>query len=213
MSRPQSNRTPAWDESRWEEEIRRDELRINCYFRTLPQCLDLPGEEEMLAETIAARPELKSGVPGMNAMSSAWSYLSGDFPGGPEPEDDDDGNDDLSFPPRRPGENVVETVDALASAWNTYCALDMNPFCGPLSAGCIYARLLARTADFLDVPENNPELKRCLGKRALADLEQTVDVFEVLKEAAPERKTVCDFHLRRLSGVREQLNALLAKVK
>ena len=89
----------------------------------------------------------------------------------------------------------------------------MNPFCGPLSAGCIYARLLARTADFLDVPENNPALKRCLGKRALADLEQTVDVFEVLKEAAPERKTVCDFHLRRLSGVREQLNALLAKVK
>ena len=212
MSRPQSNRTPAWDESRWEEEIRRDELRINCYFQTLPQCLDLPGEEEMLAETISARPELKSGVPGMNVMSSAWSYLSGDFPGAPEPEDDDE-NEDLSFPPRRPGESVVETIDALASAWNSFCAVDMNPFCGPLSAGCAYARLLARTADFLDVPENNPALKRCLGKRALADLEQTVDVFEVLKEAAPERKTEFDFHLRRLSGVREQLNALLAKVK
>ena len=212
MSRSPSNRTPAWDESRWEEEIRRDELRINCYFRTLPQCLDLPGEEEMLEETIAARPELKSGVPGMNAMSSAWSYLSGDFPGGPEPEDDDE-NDDLSFPPRRPGENVVETIDALASAWNASCARDMNPFCGPLSAGCVYARLLARTADFLDVPENNPALKRCLGKRALADLEQTVDVFEVLKKSAPERKQVFDFHLRRLSGVREQLNALLAKIK
>ena len=212
MSRPQSNRTPAWDESRWEEEIRRDELRINCYFQTLPQCLDLPGEEEMLAETISARPELKSGVPGMNAMSSAWSYLSGDFPGAPEPEDDDE-NEDLSFPPRRPGESVVETIDALASAWNSFCAVDMNPFGGPLSAGCAYARLLARTADFLDVPENNPALKRCLGKRALDDLEQTVDVFEVLKEAAPERKTEFDFHLRRLSGVREQLNTLLAKVK
>lgn len=212
MSRSQSNRTPAWDESRWEEEIRRDELRINCYFQTLPQFLDLPGEEDMLAETISARPELKSGVPGMNAMSSAWSYLTGDFPGGPDPEDDDE-NGDPAFPPRRPGESVVETIDALASAWNSRCAIDMNPFCGPLSAACVYARLLARTADFLDVPENNPELKRCLGKRALADLEQTVDVFEVLKESDPERKADFDFHLRRLSGVREQLNALLAKVK
>ena len=119
----------------------------------------------------------------------------------------------LPFPPRRPGESVVETIDALASAWNTCCALDMNPFCGPLSAGCVYARLLARTADFLDVPESNSALKRCLGKRALADLEQTVDVFEVLKKTDPERKQVFDFHLRRLSGVRDQLNALLTKVK
>lgn len=211
MSRSPSNRPLAWDESRWEEEIRRDELRINCYFQTLPQCLDLPGEEEMLEDTIAARPELKSGVPGMNAMSSAWSYLSGDFIG-PEPDDDDESGDP-GFPPRRPGESVVETIDALASAWNTCCAVDMNPFCGPLSAGCAYARLLARTADFLDVPENNPALKRCLGKRALSDLEQTVEVFEILKESDLERKTVFDFHLRRLAGVREQLNALLAKVK
>ena len=212
MSRSPSNRPAAWDESRWEEEIRRDELRINCYFQTLPQCLDLPGEEDMLAETISARPELKSGVPGMNAMSSAWSYLSGDFLRGPEPDDDDESGDP-AFPPRRPGENVVETIDALASAWNSRCALDMNPFCGPLGAGCAYARLLARTADFLDVPDNNPALKRCLGKRALADLDETVGAFEVLQEADPERKLVFEFHLRRLAGVREQLNALLDRVK
>ena len=87
------------------------------------------------------------------------------------------------------------------------------PFCGPLGAGCAYARLLARTADFLDVPDNNPALKRCLGKRALADLDETVGAFEVLQEADPERKLVFEFHLRRLAGVREQLNALLDRVK
>ena len=43
--RPDEN----WNEFQWENEIRRDERRISCYFRELPACLDLPGEEEMRA--------------------------------------------------------------------------------------------------------------------------------------------------------------------
>ena len=52
--RPQDN----WNEFQWENEIRRDERRISCYFRELPACLDLPGEEAMIFDSLASRPDL-----------------------------------------------------------------------------------------------------------------------------------------------------------
>ena len=42
----------------WEREIRRDERRISKYYRELMYCLDLPGEEEMIYDQLAAHPGL-----------------------------------------------------------------------------------------------------------------------------------------------------------
>jgi len=209
MSRTPSHST-EWDEFRWEQEIQRDELRINCYFRTLPRFLDLPGEDEMLAETISARPELKSAVPGMNAMNNAWSYLSDEF--APEPESGDE-NDEQGPPLRRPGENLIEAIDGLAAAWNGYCALNEGPFSGTLSVACLYARLLARAADFFDVPEKNAALKRCLGKRTVGDLQELIDVLNTLEGLRPRMKRVCLFHKRRLAALGRRLKECLNRIK
>lgn len=52
------NNGESWNEFQWEKEIRRDERRISCYFRELPGCLDLPGEEEMIFSTLLSSPDL-----------------------------------------------------------------------------------------------------------------------------------------------------------
>ena len=53
----QKNNHPTTEEE-WEMEIRRDERRINRYFRKLPACIDLPDEETFLYNDIADIPEL-----------------------------------------------------------------------------------------------------------------------------------------------------------
>ena len=75
-----------WDEYKWEEEIRRDELRINRYFFELVPYMDLPGEEEMVIDQLASQSDL---VPVGAANSSAlanWCYFANED----ESEEDED---------------------------------------------------------------------------------------------------------------------------
>ena len=195
-----------WDEFRWEQEIRRDERRINCYFRTLPSCLDLPGEEEIVNGTIAAQSDLLP-MPGTNNTSAPWSYLQ-------LPEDD--AEDREESPPvegRRPGEHIIESIDKLASQWNIHCAATPEIQYAALSISCSYAKLLARCADFFDVPENNTALRRCLGKRCLCDLLELNTFLEMLEKSAPEESSFVSFQQNRLIGLREQISNMLAKCK
>src|SRR5574344_611219 len=87
--KPQAN----WNEYQWEHEIRRDERRISRYFRELPACLDLPGEEDMIFNSLLSHTDL---VPtaGTPAALRCW-YNS-----------DDDDSDDFEDEPEtanRPG--------------------------------------------------------------------------------------------------------------
>ena len=189
-----------WDEFRWEQEIRRDERRINCYFRTLPACLDLPGEDEMVSGTIAACPDLVSGV--VN-MSSAWSYQAS------ENCEEEENTSDRDY--RRPGENLIESLDKLATEWNLYCSTDEGPQFAALSISCAYAKLLARAADFFDTPATQNALKRCLGKRTLNDLLELNLLLEMLAETSPACREFSDFQRSRLIGLREQFSNHLVK--
>ena len=206
MSTPRTHHR-NWDEFRWEQEIRRDERRINCYFRTLPSCLDLPGEEELVNGTIAAQSDLLSGVTVSNGTSAPWSYLQ-------LPEDEGEDHDDNSRPEgRRPGEYLIESIDKLASQWNVHCALKQDIQYAALSIACAYAKLLARCADFLDVPYNNIPLKRCLGKRCLFDLLELNTFLEMFAESAPGECAFAEFQQKRLIALREQLSNMLAQCK
>ena len=196
-----------WDEFRWEQEIRRDERRINCYFRTLPSCLDLPGEEEMISTTIASQNDLLPATASAGTLSVPWSYLA------PENEGDDE-HDDLPSPDmRRPGEHIIEAIDKLATQWNLHCAVTPGIVYAALSINCAYAKLLARCADFFDVDDNAPSLKRCLGKRCLRDLNELHSYLEMLRESAASESDFVSFQQKRLVGLREQLSKVLAKCR
>ncbi len=206
MSTPRTHHR-NWDEFRWEQEIRRDERRINCYFRTIPSCLDLPGEEEMVNGTIAAQSDLLSTVSVSGGVTAPWSYLqiTGD--------EAEEHGEPAHTEGRRPGEYLIESIDKLASQWNVHCALNPEIQYAALSIACAYAKLLARCADFLDIADNNIPLKRCLGKRCLGDLLVLNTYLEMLAESAPHESAFAEFHQKRLIGLREQLSNMLAKCK
>ena len=104
------NNGESWNEFQWEKEIRRDERRISCYFRELPGCLDLPGEEEMIFSTLLSSPDL---VPTGGNPDSLRFWQ--------RPDEDDEEYEDSDDPPRRrPGAEIVEEIDRLATEWNVF---------------------------------------------------------------------------------------------
>ena len=196
-----------WDEFRWEQEIRRDERRINCYFRTLPSCLDLPGEEEMISSTIAAQSDLLPATHGNSNVITPWSYLAS------AGDEDEEHDENPSADARRPGEHIIETVDKLATQWNLHCAMTPEIAYAALSISCAYAKLLARCADFFDVDENASALKRRLGKRCWGDLLDLNTYLEMLVQSAPGESEFAAFQQKRLIALREQISKALAKFR
>ena len=196
-----------WDEFRWEQEIRRDERRINCFFRILPLFLDLPGEEEMISSTIAAQSDLLPALHHSSSVITPWSYLA--------PADSDEGEheENSSSGARHPGEHIIEAIDKLATQWNLHCAVTPEIAYAALSISCAYAKLLARCADFFDVDDNASSLKRCLGKRCLGDLLDLNTYLEMLVKSAPSESEFASFQQKRLIALREQLSKALAQFR
>ncbi len=198
--RPDEN----WSEFQWENEIRRDERRISCYFQELPGCLDLPGEEDMIFDSLASRPDLVPTGSTPEALRG-WQHQSDDD------EDYDDGPDDS----RRPGSDIVDRIDRLAAEWNVTAAtrLRSNLDLPGLGVGCAYAKLLARTADFVGTEDSECGLKLSLGKRALADLNDLVGMLERIGREQHSLRPWLQVQNELFGHVRERLVDQLERVR
>jgi hypothetical protein len=203
MSFPRTNHR-NWDEFRWEQEIRRDERRINCFFRLLPSCLDLPGEEEMISNSIASQADLLPDPSIAQGSLPPWSYLAVGEINEPSP---------LPAEGRRPGEYIIESLDKLASQWNCHCAMRPQIHYAALTICCAYAKLLARCADFFDTPEEDAALRKCLGKRTLNDLQELHKILELLADSAPSEASFAGFQQKRLLGLREAITDIVTACK
>lgn len=195
---PQEN----WNEFQWEHEIRRDERRISCYFRELPGCLDLPGEEDMIFNSLLSRPDL---VPTGNSPDSLRSWQP--------PEEEDVFEEEAA---NRPGNEVIEQLDKLSVEWNAVIAtklradLDLRG----LGVACAYGKLLARVADFVDTDEQEEcALKISLGKRALADLNDLARELNDLTEKQRSLAEELKLEIELLSHIRERLIDLLSLLR
>ena len=196
-----------WDEFAWERELRKDELRISRYFETLPGCLDLPGEDDMIYRSLMAQPEL---VP--TGVRDPQSISMFDDPDGDSDEDFGDG------PVRRRGNlEALRRLEALASEWNLLVAaeLDERHFAEALAVTCAFGKLLARVWNLSDV-EEAPEtinLRISLAKRILADINELslrLEDFrkkELLADHLPAR------FLDQMSYLREAALDLLAMLR
>lgn len=155
-----------WDEFEWEKEIRKDELRIARYFKTLPGCLDLPGEDDMIFRRLMEQPELvPSGVRDPHRISMF------DF----ENNDDEDFTDD-SRSRRRNAFEGLRRLENLAAEWNLLVAssLDERFFPQALAITCAFGKLLSRILNFSDVEDasDTRTLRISLVKRILADINE-----------------------------------------
>ena len=158
-----------WDEYSWAKEIRKDELRISGYFRTLKSCLDLPGEEEMIFKRLMSQPELvPTGVTDPLRTLKAEMDLM-----------DEESEENTALENRR--RNTFEParrVEKLAVEWNLLAASQFptGQYKSVLAATCAFGKLLSRIYNFMETEEapTTLSLRKSLLKHILADLSETV---------------------------------------
>lgn len=200
-----NNRHQHWNEFQWEEEIRRDERRISGYFRELAGCLDLPDEEELIFGQLSSQPDL---VPlAENPESLRDCFNSGD--------DEDEEGFEHNSPRRTVASSTVDELDMLCAEWNilTSGVLPGQIRYMALGCSCAFGKLLARTADFLEPGENSSAaLIVSLGKRALRDLNETVELLADIAAVYPDFRERCSWLISRLGEIRERLISHLGTV-
>ena len=195
----------GWNEFQWEQELRRDDRRIACYFRELPLCLDLPGEEEMIFEVMQSRPGL---VPA-GADPGHWRMWD-------EPVFDRDRDEDADGAPphRKPGDEWIERLDRLYAEWNAVAALELKePLVEPaLGVSCGFGKVIVRFTDFVDTGDL-PALKICLGKRAIEDLNDLCRMLGLIAEMQPSAAAKTAAMTDTLQHAREYLTDRLAELR
>ena len=161
-----------WDEYTWAKEIRKDELRISGYFRTLPRCLDLPGEEEMIFMKLMSQPEL---VP--TGVSDPQRQLRSEWEG----EDDDDWNED-EVKRNRNSNELSRRVENLAVEWNVTAVSQFQQasLSDVMTVTCAFGKLLSRIYNFesTDEADDTMALRVALLKRILMDLNELLQCLE-----------------------------------
>lgn len=187
------------NEYQWEQEIRRDERRISCYFRELCSCLDLPGEEEIILNQLMDQPDL---VPSGVAAESLRNWLYGN--------DEEEEDEESSARRSRPGGDLLDGVDRLLTDWNALTAryIDGESYFDGVAIGVALGKLLTRLVDWLDTdPVEFHALHKTLGKRVLQDLNQAAARMRSLGDAAPKLRERIFHFTEALKLLRERVIA------
>ena len=165
-----------WDEYSWAREIRKDELRIAGYFRTLPGCLDLPGEDEMIFKRLMSQPEM---VP--TGVTDPNTILRGQF----DCSEDEIDEEELKENRRRNNFEATRRLENLAVEWNLLAAARFpeKSMGDILSVTCAFGKVLSRGYNFEDTEDaaDTLALRISLLKYMLADLN---DLAEAVKNTA-----------------------------
>jgi hypothetical protein len=153
-----------WSEIQWEMEIRRDERRISRYFRELSNCIDLPGEEELIFNKLASHPDL---IPkGVSADEMRFRNRFDD-------EDEESAEQESSIIQG----DYVQLVDHLAVSWAIACAAENNEdaYLAGIGVSCCFSKLMSRIIDFNDAGEDDVRnLRQSLGRRIICDIDETL---------------------------------------
>ena len=154
-----------WSELQWEMEIRRDERRINRYFRELSHCIDLPGEEELIFSELASHPDL---IP--KGVSAEDMRIGRRFD---DEDDEESGSQESSIPQG----DYIQLVDHLSVGWALSCAEETAPEAWQRGIGvsCCLAKLMSRIIDFNDAGDDEVQnLRQSLGRRIICDIDDTL---------------------------------------
>jgi len=187
-----------WNEYNWETELRKDDARIAEYIKTIPHFVDLPGEEDILLKRLQSNPKLVS-------QTSEWLAKK---------ELNDDAfmvDEDLFFSDdwkKREGANIYIEFEKLAAIWNVFFISEIN---NPenikisLKITCLYGKLIARTADIVDLSENNISfLKIAITKRIVFGINELIGELINLQSLSKTNLKIIESHTSHLQIVREK---------
>ncbi|MBE6381387.1 MAG: hypothetical protein E7047_10720 [Lentisphaerae bacterium] len=185
-----------WDEFTWSREIRKDEMRISGYFRALPTCLDLPGEDEMIFKRLMSQPEL---VP--TGVKDPMRMLKSEFE---QFENEAEWDEERRDVRKRNTFEAVRKVENLAKEWVVATAgADRRSMPTALKVTCLFGKLLSRIYNFeeTDPEDDTSALRIGLLKYMLRDISE-------LKEALNNCSGCTGGHFRE-----ESLSEALAFVR
>ncbi|MBE6403738.1 MAG: hypothetical protein E7039_08475 [Lentisphaerae bacterium] len=153
-----------WDEYAWSKEIRKDELRIAGYFQTLKDCLDLPGEEDMIFKHLMSQPELVPTGVKDPLRTLKWEMKE------MEDEREEDASAEGCITILSPD---VMQVERMSVEWNLLAVSEIGISRKVLAVTCAFGKLLSRMYNFEEVIEEpeNTALRRSLLKQMLADID------------------------------------------
>jgi len=188
-----------WNEFQWENEIRQDEKRISRYFQELPECIDLPGEEDYIMKKLSGMPDL---VP-----TRTDNFLF-DF------DDDEEGLSSSEWRSRR-GADLYEQAVTISLRWNALLAseLDSSMFRRGLSITCLFGKLISRTVDMVNTEDNMPGLKISLLKRILSDINVLVGLLRRITIVRRGVVSDIDVACEQLQSCREKAIDYLQEMK
>lgn len=168
-----------WDEFTWAREIRKDELRIAGYFRTLPSCLDLPEEDEMIFKRLMAQPEM---VP--TGVSDPVRTLRSEFELSDEEWEED--AEQRRENRRRNNFDAARMIENLAEEWVAFSAftLPQENTNAILKITCAFGKVLSRIYNFEDTDDapDTLALRTALLKYILSDLNELAAVLDEFKK-------------------------------
>ena len=196
------------DEFQWEQELRREDRRISCYFRELPLCLDLPGEDEMIFENMQASPGLipAGANPGHWRL---WDAPDFDHAGEDEPERE-------LFRFHSGGNDWLDRLDRMQVEWNTLAARSTEDAMTQifLAVSCAFGKMYVHFSDFEDtVASELRPLKLCLGKRAIEDINELCNMLHAAAQFLPDLAGKMDVFVEDLLMARDFLTARCAEIR
>ena len=164
-----------WNEYDWEREIRRDERRIGCYFDLLPNCIDLPNEEDNIYSRIMSRSDLIPKGVSVNNWSGENIFSS----------EESEGVDFVEIHRRDDG-GFLSGIEKCAVMWNRILALELDGDCNieGVRIVCGFGKLISRLAGMYEcrIDNNVQVLELTLFKHVLSDLSE---VYGMLADFLP----------------------------
>lgn len=195
-----------WSEFDWEKELRKDDERVNVYFRELPKYIDLPFEDEMIYRKIQRRREIAPH--GMD-----WPEQ---MPAKPDPKEAESPEMEAERKKweeewqKREGAVIYIACGRIARALGAVFAektSDPQTEEFVLQAQCLTGKIMARVTDILEMdPAEMPALRIALCKRLHADFNGIIGlVVDAIPEKDPECREILIFIRNIALDCREEL--------
>lgn len=177
-----------WSEFDWERELRKDDERVNVYFRELPKYIDLPGEDEMIYRKIQRRRDIVPyGMDWPDQMPSRTDLKENESP---EAEAERKKWEDEWQ--KREGAAIYIACGRIARAMGALFAektSDPQTENFVLQTQCLTGKIMARVTDILEMdPEEMPALRIALCKRLHSDFN---GIIGLVLESLPEKDAEC----------------------
>lgn len=195
-----------WSEFDWEQELRKDDERVNVYFRELPKYIDLPGEDEMIYQKIQRRRDIAP-------HGTDWPDQ---MPARPQPGEQESPEMEAerkkweSEWQKREGAAVYIACGRIARALGALFAEKTSDAQNEnfiLQAQCLTGKIMARITDILEMdPEEMPALRIALCKRLNSDFSEILGlVLDEIQSNDPESVEIRIFIRNIVMDCREEI--------